>query len=431
MKIMKPYLLLLFWVLAASSLKAAELTIEITKGADNPVPVAVVPFSWSGAGELDDVARIIEDDLRTSGQFKAVSRDDMIAEPNSSEDVFYRDWRAIGVDYLVVGQVSRSASGKMRVRYELLDANQQRRIAGGTRSDSADNIRGIAHFISDRVYEKLTNIRGAFNTKLLYVSARRESGQFRYRLLTSDIDGAREKVLLDSPEPIMTPSWSPDGKRIAYVSFEGTRPGIYIHDLRSNKRRQLTNFRGINGSPAWSPDGKKLAMVLSKDGSPDIYVMDVASRELKRVTHHFAIDTEPSWMPDGKSLIFTSDRGGKPQIYRLSLASGQVSRITFEGDYNARGRLLPGGNGLVMVHRNKGQYHIALQDLERGTFEVLTNTDLDESPSVAPNGAIMLYATKHKGRGVLAAVSLDGSIHYRLPSRYGDVREPAWSPYLD
>jgi len=204
-----------------------------------------------------------------------------------------------------------------------------------------------------------------------------------------------------------------------------------MHNLKTGERTQLTNFQGLNGAPSWSPDGKQLAMVLSKDGSPDIYVMDIATRELKRVTRHFAIDTEPSWMPDGKSLIYTSDRGGKPQIYQVTLANGYEERVTFEGDYNARAQVVPDGSGIIMVHRKKGNYHIAMQDIQRGTIHILTKTSLDESPSISPNGAMLLYATKYQGKGILAAVSLDGGVKFRLPSRFGDVREPAWSSYID
>ena len=248
--------------------------------------------------------------------------------------------------------------------------------------------------------------------------------------MSADVDGAREKVIFESDQPLLTPSWSPDGETIAYVSFETTRPAIFMHNLRTNKRTQLTNFKGLNGAPAWSPDGKQLAMVLSKDGSPDIYVMDVATRKLKRVTRHFAIDTEPSWMRDGKSIVFTSDRGGKPQIYQVTLASGYEERVTFEGNYNARARVVPDGSGIIMVHRSERDFQIALLNLQRGSIEILTQTSLDESPSISPNGAMLLYATKHRGKGILAAVSLDGGVKFRLPSRFGDVREPAWSPYL-
>lgn len=418
-------------LLLLTSLARAELTIEITRGSDKPVSIAIVPFGWDkGVALQDDIAGIVSSDLHRSGQFEPFKREDMLSQPKNDAEVYYRDWRALGVDYLVIGRTAATEVG-YTAQYSLFDINLQRKIISGEENGGRGNVRDIAHAISDRIYEKITNIKGAFGTKLLYVSARRLEGTAQmFRLVMSDIDGAREKVLLEQREPILTPSWSPNGKIIAYVSFETTRPGVYLHNLETGQRIQLTNYPGINGSPAWSPDGKSLAMVLSKDGNPEIYVMDIKSQVLRRVTNHFAIDTEPDWMEDSKSLIFTSDRGGKPQIYKVDVATGQVQRLTFEGDYNARGRVLAGGEGIVMVHRVDGKFHIAVQDLKRGRVSILTETTLDESPSMAPNNSILLYATKYKGRGVLAAVSIDGNVQYRLPSEYGDVREPAWSPFL-
>lgn len=412
---------------------AAQLTIEITQGRDNPTAIAVVPFGWTGADmPSEDVAGIIESDLKRTGQFAPVSRDDMLGRPHDQSEVYFRDWRALNVEYLLVGRLVPTSEGLV-ARYQLFDVYAQKMILSDSQSGTQQTLRDVAHAISDKVYEKLTGIRGAFSTKILYVSAIRHGPQqYTYRLLESDVDGAREKVLFKSDQPILTPAWAPDGKRIAYVSFETTRPAIYIQNLETGQRTQMTNFKGLNDAPAWSPDGKKLAIVLSKDGNPDIYIMDIATRHLQRVTHHFAIDTEPCWMPDGKSIIFTSDRGGQPQIYQVTLATGYTERLTFDGDYNARARVIPDGSGIIMVHRESPDqdFHIAKLDLNRGTLQVLTDTALDESPTIAPNGAMLLYATQYKGKGILAAVSLDGGVKFRLPSRFGDVREPAWSPYL-
>ncbi|ARN75087.1 Tol-Pal system beta propeller repeat protein TolB [Oceanicoccus sagamiensis] len=416
----------------ACSASWAQLTIEITKGRDNPTSIAIVPFGWKGVGAAqEDVAAIVEADLQRTGQFAPVSRDDMLGSPQDSSEVYYRDWRALNVDYLVVGKILPTPEGLV-AEYEMFDVYTQRKVLSDRAMGDVKSLRGIAHEVSDKVYEKLTGIRGAFSTRLLYISAiERGSGEFTYRLLVSDVDGANESVVFESDDPLVTPSWAPDGEHIAYVSFETSRAAIFMHNLKTGVRTQLTNYKGLNGAPSWSPDGKQLAMVLSKDGSPDIYVMDIASRKLKRVTRHFAIDTEPSWMPDGKSLIYTSDRGGKPQIYQVTLANGYEERVTFEGDYNARARVVPDGSGIIMVHRNNGNYHIAMLDIERGSIQILTETSLDESPSIAPNGAMLLYATKYQGKGILAAVSLDGGVKFRLPSRFGEVREPAWSPYME
>jgi TolB protein len=423
--------LLVLTVVAFTTQVFAEITIEITKGRDNPVSIAVVPFDWQAGGvPSEDVAAIIESDLLRTGQFAPVSRDDMLGTPHEKSEVYYQDWRQLKVDYLLVGKWV-SNEGRLMAQFELFDVNTQKPLLSGKQFGSKQTLRDVAHAVSDDVYQKLTGIRGAFSTKLLYISAVKRGGSnFTYRLLTSDADGHRERVVLSQDQPIMSPSWAPDGERIAYVSFETSRPAIFMHNLRTNQRTQLTNFKGLNSSPAWSPDGKRLAVVLSKDGSPDVYVMDIATRKLKRVTRHFAIDTEPSWMKDGKSIIYTSDRGGKAQIYQVTLATGYEERVTFQGDYNARAKVVPGGEGIIMVHRSGGEYHIALQDIERGTINILTETSLDESPSIAPNGAMLLYATKVGSKGILAAVSLDGGVKYRLPSKFGDVREPAWSPYL-
>lgn len=424
-------LLSLVLVLAAAGVRA-ELVIEITQGRDNPTPIAVSPFAWQGAGAPpEDIAAVVDADLTRSGLFAPADRDDMLGRPTTEQEVFYRDWRAVEVEYLLVGRVSGSGGDQMRIEYELFDVNRQARVFEGVETGPASEARMLAHQVSDAVYEKLTGIPGAFATRLLYVSVTRNpGGKDYYRLTLADSDGARPIVLLESREPVLAPTWSPDGKEIAYVSFETSRPAIYRQELATGRREQLTNFKGLNGSPAWSPDGKTMAMVLSKDGSPDIYLMDLASKRLTRVTRHYAIDTEPAWMPDGNSLLFTSDRGGRPQIYRYDLRSGNTERVTYEGVYNARARVAQDGRNVVLVHQQDGKFHIAIHDLVSNRMQALTSTALDESPSIAPNGSMVLYATKAGDRGILAAVSVDGGVKFRLPAREGDVREPAWSPYM-
>tara|TARA_R110002074_G_scaffold165110_2_gene325125 strand:- start:1264 stop:2565 length:1302 start_codon:yes stop_codon:yes gene_type:complete len=420
-------------VVALATISArAELVIEITQGMDNPTAIAVVPFAWQGGGTApEDVAQVIDNDLARSGQFDPVGRGDMLARPSTQQEVFYRDWRAINTEYVLIGRASVTGQVQMRIEYELFDVNRQARVLSGYEEGHVNEACMLAHRVADEVYETLTGIPGAFATRLLYVSVTRNpGGKDFYRLTLSDSDGARPIVLLESREPIMAPSWSPDGKHIAYVSFETSRPAIYRQELASGARVQLTNFRGLNGAPAWSPDGNSMAMVLSKDGNPDIYLMDLRTRELTQLTRHYAIDTEPTWMPDGRSILFTSDRGGRPQIYRYDLRTGATERLTYEGSYNARARVAQDGRNLVMVHQAGGQFHIALQDLVTNRLQILTSTDLDESPSIAPNGSMVLYGTKSGDRGILAAVSVDGGVKFRLPAREGDVREPAWSPYM-
>ncbi len=416
-------------VLAAFGVRA-ELVIEITQGVDDPTAIAIVPFAWNGAGAApEDIAAVVDSDLSRSGQFAPVDRSDMLGLPRTEKEVFYRDWRAIQSEYLLIGRVS--VTDQMRIEYDLFDVLRQKKVYSGVELGPVNEARMIGHRVSDKIYEQLTGIRGAFATRLLYVAVTRvPGGKDYYRLTLADSDGARPIVLLESREPVLAPTWSPDGKEIAYVSFETSRPAIFRQNLQTGKREQLTNFRGLNSSPAWSPDGKTMAMVLSKDGSPDIYLMDLATKKLTRATRHYAIDTEPSWMPDGKSLLFTSDRGGKPQIYRYTLASQATDRLTYEGSYNARARVAQDGRNVVMVHQQSGKFHIALLDLVTNRLQVLTSTELDESPSIAPNGSMLLYATKYAGRGILAAVSVDGGVKFRLPARDGDVREPAWSPYM-
>ncbi len=417
-------------VLAAAGARA-DLTIEITQGVDNPTTVAVVPFAFQGVGASpEDMAAVVEGDLARSGQFDPLARTDMLGLPSTEGEVYYRDWRALNTEYLLIGRTSVNG-GTIHVDYELFDVLRQTKISSGQGEGPISEARMVAHRIADLVYEKLTGIRGAFATRILYVEVTRSPGtESVYRLVMADSDGARPVVLLQSRQPLLSPAWSPDGRQVAYVSFETGRPAIFRQELATGQREQMTNFQGLNSSPAWSPDGRTMAMVLSKDGSPDIYLMDLATRQLTRIVNHYAIDTEPAWMPDGKSLLFTSDRGGKPQIYRYSLANGATERVTYEGSYNARARVAQDGRNVVLVHQQSGSFNIAVLDLVTKRQVTLTSTQLDESPSIAPNGSMVLYATKSGDRGILAGVSVDGGVKFRLPSRAGDVREPAWSPFM-
>jgi len=430
---MKKACLFLCFLLAASFARA-ELVIEITRGVDNPTRIAIVPMAWQGSGILpEDISRIVSADLNRSGQFLPLREDQMpLALPSQQSDIVFSDWRRYNTEYIVIGRVEEKPDQSgYKVFFELYDVHSQRQIFSKVVSGGANSFRDLAHYIADQVYEVLTGFRGHFSTKIVYVRAQRESGREEFQLLLADQDGARVQTLLRSREPILSPTWSPGANEVAYVSFEGRKPSIWRQEVRTGKRQKLTDFPGLNSAPAWSPDGTKMAMVLSKDDNPEIYVMDLSTGKLTRLTRHFSIDTEPSWSPDGESIIFTSNRGGRPQIYRVDLQGNNLERITFEGNYNARGRITPDGKHLVMVHRPDGgqMFHIAVQDFLTGQIHILTSTDLDESPTLAPNGRMMLYATKEGDQGILAAVSIDGGVKVRLPSQIGDVREPAWSPF--
>lgn len=427
-KVLCKCLPVLLMVLFASK-SVGELTIEVTQGMDNAVRVAVVPFEWRGRNSLpEDVDQIVSTDLTMSGRFETLPVNQMLSLPSEADEVLFRDWRLLDVEYVVIGYMEPIDYG-VRLHFELHDVYNQSKVVGQTIEGGPNELRDMAHYVSDVVFEELTGIEGAFSTRIMYVTSTGTPENPRSQLNIADADGRRAETILRSSEPILSAAWGPEGERIAYVSFEkDRRPAIYLRNLRDGTEQQLTNYPGLNSAPSFSPDGERLALVLSKDGDPDIYVLDLKTRRLRRITRHYAIDTEPSWGPDGESIIFTSDRGGQPQIYQIHLEDLQIERLTFEGDYNAKASVLPDGSGLVMVHRRNGTFHIAFLDLRRGRTTVLTETSLDESPSIAPNGSMLIYATQVDGQGILAAVSIDGSVKFNLPSTEGDVREPAWSP---
>ena len=425
--------ILLGLVLVVGSAQAAD-PLVISSGSDRAIPIAVVPFGWQGGQPLpEDLANIVSDDLRKSGVFSPIPRQTMLSQPSQASEVIFRDWKALGANYVLVGNIVPNG-GRLQINYALFNVSTEQQVLTGNVGGGTDQLRDMAHFISDQAYEKLTGVKGAFSTRILYVTAERFSAtNTRYTLQRADYDGARAVTLLQSREPILSPRFAPDGKRIAYVSFEQQRPRIFMQYIDTGRREQLTNFEGLNGAPAFSPDGNRLAFVLSKDGNPEIYVMDLGSRAIRRVTNDSAIDTEPFWGKDGQTIYFTSDRSGKPQIYKTNANGGGAERVTFVGNYNANPKLSADEKTLVMVHRQEGftNFQIAAQDLQRGSVRVLSNTSLNDSPTVAPNGTMLIYATRQQDRGVLMLVSINGRVRIPIPTAQGDVREPSWSPYLN
>ncbi|MES2817973.1 MAG: Tol-Pal system beta propeller repeat protein TolB [Pseudomonadota bacterium] len=426
--------LLLVLCCAALPAMAEEKNILVDTGSNRAIPIAVVPFGWQGGTVLpEDLADIVGKDLRNTGLYEPIPRQNMLSLPTQASEVIYRDWKALSAQYVLVGNIV-PAGGRLQIQFALFNVATEQQVFTGTVGGTTDQLRDMAHYISDQAFEKLTGIKGAFSTRMLYVTAERFAvNNTRFTLQRSDYDGARAVTLLQSREPILSPRFAPDGKRIAYVSFEQKRPRIFIQHIDTGRREQITNFEGLNGAPAWSPEGNRLAFVLSRDGDPEIYVMDLGTRKLQRVTSHYGIDTEPFWGADGQTIYFTSDRAGKPQIYKTNIASGSVERVTFKGNYNANPKLSADEKTLVMIHRQDGftNFKVAAQDLQKGNLRILSDTSLDESPTVAPNGTMVIYATRQQGQGVLILASINGRVKLPIPTAQGEIREPSWSPYLN
>jgi TolB protein len=425
----KLWLAAALWLLAGSA--QAVLTIEISEGVEGALPIAVVPFGWDSPQPLsEDVSAIVAADLQRSGRFSPIPAQDMLTRPTDAAQVNFRDWRVLGVDNLVIGRIEATGTDSYNIRFELFDVLRGVKSIGYTIPATRAQLRRAAHHIADLIYEALTGERGAFNTRIAYVTAVGSGKGKLYELQVADSDGYGPQTIVRSKEPIMSPTWAPDASRIAYVSFEKRRAEIYVQDMRTGTRSVAAKFAGINGAPSWSPDGSRLALTLSRDGNPEIYVLRVADGSLSRLTQSPAIDTEPVWSPDGRNIVFTSDRAGGPQLYQVAAGGGQAQRLTFEGSYNASADFSADGRRLSLVHRDSGgNYRIAVYELATRMLRVISEGRLDESPSFAPNGRMVLYASQ-AGRGSLAAISVDGRVGQRLRFQEGDVREPAWSPFL-
>ncbi len=428
------------------SLQADELDFVISGGVDSARPVAILPFSWQGLTDKasQDVASVIASDLRRSGRFSPMQRRELLQNVDNYDEVDVALWKEKGIEAVVVGRITQVEDGRLKVAYELIDVfKETQEIRNGqlyqvqrNKLDSYSafiqpkNLRFHAHRIADRIYEKLTGERGAFATRIAYVTIDRSLDK-PYRLMVADSDGYAPQVVFASRQSIMSPAWSPDAQKLAYVSFQNGRSEIYIKDLyKPTKAKKVAAFEGINSAPAFSPDGRRLALTLSRDGNAEIYVLDLVTQRFSRVTNHYAIDTEANWSPDGQSITFTSDRGGRPQIYRKNLFGGKPVRLTYEGNYNASSSFTPDGKTMVLINRTNGIFHVAVQDVESSIMQTITETQLDESPSLAPNGSMIIYATVYRGRQVLSVVSTDGRFKARLPSKKGEVKAPVWSPYL-
>lgn len=430
-----PALLPVLLLVAPSMARAQEkpLELDIVGGSAAALPIAVVPMPYQGSATAPstDVAAVIRADLARSGQFRSLPEAQLVQRPTTGGEVDYPAWRLLKQDFLVIGRVLDAADGGYRVEYELFDVAKQQRLLGFAMPARANAMRDVSHQVADAIYEKILGVRGAFWTRIAYVTATGVGKASRYALMVADSDGWNPQTVVRSGEPLLSPSWSPDGRKLAYVSFERGNSSIYIQDIATGARELVASFRGINGAPAFSPDGRRLALTLSKSGNPEIYVMDLGSKALTQVTNQFGIDTSPSWSPDGASLYFTSDRSGKPQIYQVSASGGGATRVSFQGSYNADPAVSWDGKKIATTQGNGNVYRIALLDRSLGSprWSLLSPGSLDESPSFAPNAGMLLYAAKEGRRGVLYAVSADARVRQRLVLADGDVREPAWGPY--
>ncbi|OQW94692.1 MAG: Tol-Pal system beta propeller repeat protein TolB [Beggiatoa sp. IS2] len=407
----------------------AILTIEVTGGQEGGgQPIAIIPFGQQAGMPTppQDIVGIISNDLYRTGRFSPLPIASLPSRPFEASQIDFPSWQAVGVPHIVIGRIAGGATSGYTVEFELFDTSGGR-LAGLSYKATAGTLRQVAHQISDAIYKALTGQRGIFGTRIAYVTVKRGIKQSIYKLYIADADGANPQMMLQSAEPIFSPSWSPDGRSITYVSLEGKHVAVYIQDVNTGKREKVAAWPGLNTAPSWSPDGSRLALSLSKDGNPEIYILNLRNRGLTRLTYDPAIDTEPSWSPDGQAIVFTSDRSGGPQIYQMSASGGNLRRLTFEGNYNTTAKFAPDGHKVVYLRGGSG-YRIANLDIQNGESSIISRTSTDKSPSYAPNGSMIIYSNG----GGLASISADGRVQQRLSVDNGEeVREPAWSPFSD
>ncbi len=414
------------------TLVMADLDIVVTKGYDTQTKIAIVPFFWSGKSTLPEkIENVITNNLSNTGRFDALAPGKMLSQPSTEDGVFYRDWRLLGQEYLIIGHLEPFSDNKIQAEVALYDVVKGRRVVKVTQVIGAYQLRDFAHSLSDLFYERITGVKGVFSTRIAFVTRKASGASLDYRLQIADADGQRARTIYKSSEPIISIAWSHDGKKLAFANKVGDRWKIFIQELKSGQVSSISDAKGYTSSPSFSGDGRYLAYVSSSKNSPEIYLYDFQTGKSERITRNNYIDTEPSFSPDSRHIVYTSERGGRPQIYRYDLATKRSERLTFEGSQNLRARYSTDGKYLVFVHMLNGRFHIAAMDLATRDIRVLTETNLDESPSIAPNGTMLVYATQKGNQGVLAWVSLDGQVTNQMTSDFGDVLEPAWSPYLN
>ena len=414
----------ILFILAFSNLLTSELILEITQGTDDPYRVAILKFDGDQKVS-NDIDKILRNDLKRSGEFNLFANEDLLSLPTNETEVIFNDFKILNIDYLVIGKIVKDGIS-ISVVYDIFDINKGKKIRTSTVYGIPNKNRQLGHYVSDGIYEEITGMKGISSTKILYVTENKN-----FNLMVADADGSNEQILLKSNDPIISPAWSPDSKKVAYVSFETGMAKVYIQDIATGERELAIENSSQISSPSWSPDGKFLSLTMYQDGNAEIYILNLKNRNLTRLTNHFSIDTESSWSPKGSKIMFTSGRSGSPQLYEIDLRrfNAKPKRITFDGNYNAKGSYLPNNEGFIFVHRENKNFQIAIKYFNENFIRPLTNAQLDESPSISPNGNVIVYAIKDDGMSLLAGVTLSGA-KFRLPAKMGFVREPAWSGFL-